>query len=59
MHGLLDWQPRLAPWSLDISYFLIAGFDFLDRRAWDKTLIARYLETLRGLAIDAPEFEHA
>jgi Ecdysteroid kinase-like family len=57
--GLLDWQPRLAPWSLDVCYFLIAGLDLVDRRDWEKGLIARYLETLRGLSIDAPDFEHA
>src|SRR5690606_24952942 len=32
--GFLAAQPRLGAWSIDASYFLIAGLDLVDRRRW-------------------------
>src|SRR3546814_6392416 len=41
--GFLDAQPRLGAWSIDVSYFLIAGLDLVDRRRWEGALLAPYL----------------
>ena len=57
--GFLDWQPRLAPWSLDVSYFIIAGLDLVDRRRWEGALLQHYLEQLEMLGIDGPPFDDA
>lgn len=57
--GFLDWQPRLAPWSVDVSYFLVAGLDLVDRRHWERDLLRHYLAALTRHGIDAPSFEEA
>jgi hypothetical protein len=57
--GLLDWQPRYAPWSLDVSYFIIAGLDLLDRRRWEGALLQYYLTRLASHGITPPPFEQA
>src|SRR3546814_1008655 len=35
--GFLDAQPRLGAWSIDVSYFLIAGLDLVARRRSEVT----------------------
>jgi len=55
--GLLDWQPRIGPWSLDVSYFIIGGLDLADRRRWEGALLQHYLLALRAQGVDAPSFE--
>ena len=57
--GFLDWQPRIAPWSLDVTYFLIAGLDLVDRRRWEGALLQHYLTRLGAHGIQAPPFEAA
>ncbi|MBV9840572.1 MAG: phosphotransferase [Sphingomonadaceae bacterium] len=57
--GLLDWQPRYAPWSLDVSYFIIAGLDLLNRRKWEGALLQYYLTKLAAHGVDAPSFDQA
>lgn len=57
--GFLDWQPRLAPWSVDVSYFLVAGLDLVDRRRWERDLLRHYLDALACHGIDIPPFEEA
>lgn len=57
--GYLDSQPRLAPWSLDVSYFLIAGLDLVDRRRWEGALLQRYLSALANLGVTPPSFDEA
>ena len=57
--GLLDWQPRYAPWSLDVSYFIVAGLDLLNRPKWEGALIQHYLTRLAAYGVDAPSFEEA
>lgn len=57
--GFLDSQPRLGVWSLDVSYFLIAGLDLIDRRRWEGALLAHYLDCLRVEGIEPPSFDDA
>lgn len=45
--GFLDWQTvRRGHWAHDITYFYMSALDPLDRRAWEKELIAGYLAAL-------------
>src|SRR3546814_1755970 len=57
--GFLDAQPRLGAWSIDVSYFLIAGLDLVDRRRWEGALLAHYLSCLRAEGVDPPSFDDA
>lgn len=57
--GYLDWQPRRGPWAIDVSYFLVAGLDLVDRRRWEGALLQHYLEKLAELGIDVPSFDDA
>lgn len=57
--GFLDPQPRLAPWSIDVSYFMIAGLDLVDRRRSEAALLQHYLEALSALGVAAPTFDEA
>jgi aminoglycoside phosphotransferase (APT) family kinase protein len=45
--GLCDWQcPSRGHWSRDLSYALSAALKPEDRRAWERDLVARYLDRL-------------
>lgn len=57
--GFLDMQPRRGAWSIDVSYFLIAGLDLVDRRRWEGALIQHYLDSLAKEGVDAPAFDAA
>jgi len=57
--GFLDMQPRRGAWSIDVSYFLIAGLDVADRRRWDGALLQHYLHCLGHEGIDIPSFDSA
>lgn len=57
--AFLDWQPRIAHWSLDVSYFIIAALDLPDRRRWEGGLLQHYLACLASHGIAAPSFESA
>jgi len=57
--GFLDMQPRLGAWSIDVSYFLIAGLDLVDRRRWDGALIQHYLHCLKAQGVEPPSFDAA
>jgi len=57
--GFLDWQPRLAPWSVDVSYFLVAALDLVDRRRWEERLLGIYLAALAARGVAAPMFPEA
>jgi len=49
--GLLDWQcVAQGHWSRDVSYALAAALTIEDRRAWERALLARYLEVLSNAA---------
>jgi hypothetical protein len=45
--GLCDWQcPSRGHWSRDAAYALSSALEPEDRRAWERELVARYLERL-------------
>lgn len=46
--GLCDWQCLgKGHWSRDVSYALSTTIAIADRRAWERDLLARYLERMR------------
>jgi hypothetical protein len=57
--GFLDAQPRLGAWSIDVSYFIVAGLDLVDRRRWEGALIQHYLSSLNALGVSTPGFDEA
>ena len=57
--GFLDMQPRRGAWSIDVSYFLIAGIDVVDRRRWEAALLQHYLHCLAQEGVDTPSFDSA
>jgi hypothetical protein len=54
-----DFLARGEPWPLGLVRFLIPTLDILDRRAWERSLLAGYLDDLRAFGAPAPGFEEA
>lgn len=52
--GFLDYQSCVGPWCIDVSYFLIAGLDMVDRQRWQGALLHHYLEALVAHGVTAP-----
>lgn len=57
--GFIDYAGRPDAWNLGFTYFLLHALDALDRRQWERPLLARYLDQLRRHGVDAPTFEDA
>lgn len=58
--GFLDWQTtRRGHWAHDVTYFLLSALDPLDRRAWERELIAGYLSALATAGVAHPPVETA
>lgn len=58
--GYLDWQTVMRGcWAHDVAEFLGSALDADTRRAQERVLLERYLDTLRALGADAPPFETA
>lgn len=58
--GFLDWQTtRRGHWAQDVTYFMISALDPLDRRAWEKDLIADYLAALARRGVANPPSEES
>lgn len=58
--GLCDWQcPSRGHWSRDVAYAMSSGLAPDDRRAWERDLLARYLDRLAGHGAPRIEFEQA
>jgi hypothetical protein len=58
--GFLDWQTiRRGPWAHDVTYFLVSALDVVDRRRWERPLLAHYLERLAAYGVEAPQFDEA
>jgi hypothetical protein len=56
--GLCDWQcPSKGHWSRDVAYALAAALRPDDRRAWERDLLERYLQSLSEATGEAFEFE--
>ncbi len=52
--GFLDAQSRRAPWYHDIPYHMVGALDVLDRRQWEKPLLAGYLQRLAAYGVAEP-----
>ena len=53
--GVLDWQSySRGNWSHDVTYFMVSALDPVDRRRWDRALMAHYLERLQQEGVTAP-----
>lgn len=59
--GTLDWQSFCkGPWSHDVTYFIVSALDIVDRRRWDKALLACFLERLAAHGVrNPPSFDEA
>jgi aminoglycoside phosphotransferase (APT) family kinase protein len=58
--GFLDWQVfRKGPWAHDVTYFIVSALDLVDRRQWEKPLLAHYLARLQAYGVKPPDFEDA
>ena len=56
--GLSDWQViHRGHWAWDVAYLINSALTVEDRRAWDRELIAFYLERLAAAGGDAPSFD--
>lgn len=54
-----DMLARGEAWPLGLARFLVATLDILDRRAWEKPLLAGYLADLQRFGAPVPTFEEA
>jgi len=55
--GLCDWQClSRGHWSRDFAYAVTAALTPVDRRLWEKDLLARYLERFAELTGTRPDF---
>ena len=50
---------RGEAWPLGLVRFLIPTLDILDRRAWERSLLAGYLADLERFGAPVPTFEEA
>jgi hypothetical protein len=57
--AFLDWQPRRGPWVLDVTYFMTASLDVVDRRRWEAALLQHYLTRLASYGVAPPGFDEA
>lgn len=58
--GLCDWQCLTrGHWARDVSYMLAAGLTRTDRRAWERELLARYLDRIGAVAVVRIPFDTA
>ncbi len=56
--GLSDWQVvHRGHWAWDVAYLINSALTVENRRAWDRELIAFYLERLAAAGGDAPSFD--
>lgn len=58
--GIADWQcVARGQWALDVAYALSIGLTTDDRRAWERDLIACYLDRLAETISETPTFDEA
>jgi hypothetical protein len=58
--GLYDWQcMSTGEWALDVVYALMSALTIEDRRAWERDLLALYLDELARAGGVAPSFDEA
>ena len=58
--GLIDWQLlQSGGWALDVAYHVAAVLPVEVAASEERSLLAHYLETMRGLGIEMPDPEQA
>lgn len=58
--GLCDWQVMVkGQWAADVSYTLASALSTENRRAWERGLIAAYLDQLAQAGVAAPHSDAA
>jgi len=58
--GVYDWQcATTGEWALDVAYALMSALTVDDRRAWERDLIALYLDELARAGGEPPTFDQA
>jgi len=58
--GFVDSQMRREPWYQDVTYHLIGALDPVNRRQWEQSLLAYYLERLKTYGVsNAPAYDEA
>lgn len=58
--GHVDWQVVMrGGWAHDFAYAVNSGCEPEDRRAWDRELLAAYLDELGQVGGEAPSFDDA
>ncbi|MGV9970173.1 phosphotransferase [Nocardia beijingensis] len=58
--GFTDWQVVLrGSWAYDVAYVIGSGLAVDDRRAWERELLAVYLDRLAACGAPAPDFDTA
>jgi hypothetical protein len=58
--GIYDWQANAKGlWAVDVAYALSCGLTVEDRRAWERELLALYLDRLAAAGGKPPSFEEA
>lgn len=58
--GFTDWQLVLrGSWAYDVAYTITSGLEVTDRRAWERELIAFYIDRLHAAGGPALSFENA
>lgn len=58
--GLSDWQVTMkGAWSFDFAYTMLTSLPIEDRRAWEKDLLAFYLDRVKASGGDPPAFDDA
>ncbi len=58
--GVYDWQANAKGlWAVDVAYALSCGLETDDRRAWERELLALYLDRLAANGGKPPSFEEA
>lgn len=58
--GLYDWQANAKGlWAVDVAYALSCGLTVENRRAWERELLAIYLDRLAAAGGKPPSFDEA
>jgi Phosphotransferase enzyme family len=58
--GLFDWQcMAVGGWAKDVAYAIAAALSVEDRRAWERDLVAYYVEILRQHGVTSLDFDQA
>jgi hypothetical protein len=53
--GVVDWQVNFrGGWGHDLAYTMLSALDIEDRRAWERDLIALYVDTLKEQGVASP-----